>query len=237
MLGLYRLLITTKPREKEYKYILVYISQISRYLYGIVLANYTTALKPIHGAKLLINSMLVSNHRSIASRAHWLIGSLSFFSPRPAPLLVFIFVLVLRLGGGQIYCTHNLPSWSLPWQRLKQEQSTSSGFVIDGRRLITNAHSVEYSTLIQVCLYFVGALRSCARSIIIILWYGMINVFAFWQMLQRFAVTDSKRDCGDVFPCTRYCTAVGTILCCVFGCVTLWLGYFCKPEKIVKKQR
>ncbi|CAM9441847.1 unnamed protein product [Laminaria digitata] len=50
----------------------------------------------------------------------------------------------------RIYCTHNLPSWSLPWQRLKQEQSTSTGFVIDGRRIITNAHSVEYSTMVQV---------------------------------------------------------------------------------------
>ncbi|CAM9335614.1 unnamed protein product, partial [Hapterophycus canaliculatus] len=43
-----------------------------------------------------------------------------------------------------------MPNWSLPWQRLKQEQSTSTGFVIDGRRIITNAHSVEYSTMIQV---------------------------------------------------------------------------------------
>lgn len=50
----------------------------------------------------------------------------------------------------QIYCTHNMPNWSLPWQRLKQEQSTSTGFVIDGRRIITNAHAVEYSTMIQV---------------------------------------------------------------------------------------
>lgn len=38
----------------------------------------------------------------------------------------------------------------MPWQRLKQESSTSTGFVIDGRRIITNAHSVEYSTMIQV---------------------------------------------------------------------------------------
>lgn len=50
----------------------------------------------------------------------------------------------------QIYCTHNLPSWNMPWQRLKQEQSTSTGFVIEGKRIITNAHSVEYSTMVQV---------------------------------------------------------------------------------------
>lgn len=50
----------------------------------------------------------------------------------------------------RIYCTHNLPSYGMPWQRLRQEASTSSGFVIEGRRIITNAHSVEYSSLIQV---------------------------------------------------------------------------------------
>ncbi|CAM9890171.1 unnamed protein product, partial [Choristocarpus tenellus] len=50
----------------------------------------------------------------------------------------------------RVYCTHNLPSWSMPWQRLRQEQSTSTGFIIDGRRIITNAHSVEYSSMIQV---------------------------------------------------------------------------------------
>jgi V8-like Glu-specific endopeptidase len=58
----------------------------------------------------------------------------------------------------RIYCTHNLPSYSLPWQRLRQDQSTSTGFVIEGRRIITNAHSVEYSTMIQVSeLYSVSS--------------------------------------------------------------------------------
>ncbi|CAM9211853.1 unnamed protein product [Phaeothamnion confervicola] len=50
----------------------------------------------------------------------------------------------------RIYCTHNLPSFSMPWQRLRQEQSTSTGFVIEGQRILTNAHSVEYCTIIQV---------------------------------------------------------------------------------------
>ncbi|CAM9524529.1 unnamed protein product, partial [Sphacelaria rigidula] len=50
----------------------------------------------------------------------------------------------------QIYCTHNLPSWNMPWQRLKQEQSTSTGFAIEGKRIVTNAHSVEYATMVQV---------------------------------------------------------------------------------------
>lgn len=44
----------------------------------------------------------------------------------------------------RVYCTHVQPSFSAPWQRLQQMSSTSSGFVIRNRRIITNAHSVEY---------------------------------------------------------------------------------------------
>jgi V8-like Glu-specific endopeptidase len=61
----------------------------------------------------------------------------------------------------RIYCTHNLPSYSLPWQRLRQDQSTSTGFVIEGRRIITNAHSVEYSTMIQVSYVSLYAISPC----------------------------------------------------------------------------
>lgn len=43
----------------------------------------------------------------------------------------------------RVYCTHVQPSFAAPWQRLQQMASTSSGFVIEGRRIITNAHSVE----------------------------------------------------------------------------------------------
>lgn len=38
----------------------------------------------------------------------------------------------------------------MPWQRQKQEFSTSTGFVIDGNRILTNAHAVEYGSLVQV---------------------------------------------------------------------------------------
>lgn len=53
-------------------------------------------------------------------------------------------------GVVRVYCTHSQPNYGMPWQRRKQEFSTSSGFVIEGRRIITNAHAVEYGTLIQV---------------------------------------------------------------------------------------
>lgn len=53
-------------------------------------------------------------------------------------------------GVVRIYCTHSQPNYNMPWQRKKQDFSTSSGFVISKRRIITNAHAVEYGSLIQV---------------------------------------------------------------------------------------
>lgn len=53
----------------------------------------------------------------------------------------------------KVYATHCEPNFSLPWQRRRQVQSTSSGFIIStpkGRRILTNAHSVEYYTVVQV---------------------------------------------------------------------------------------
>ena len=49
----------------------------------------------------------------------------------------------------QVFCTHTEPNFSLPWQRKRQYQSNSSGFVIGGRRLLTNAHSVEHHTQVR----------------------------------------------------------------------------------------
>lgn len=53
-------------------------------------------------------------------------------------------------GVVRIYCTHSQPNFGMPWQRMKQEFSSSTGFVIDGNRILTNAHAVEYGSLIQV---------------------------------------------------------------------------------------
>jgi len=53
-------------------------------------------------------------------------------------------------GVVRVYCTHSPPNFAMPWQRLKQEFSTSTGFVIGERRLLTNAHAVEFGSLIQV---------------------------------------------------------------------------------------
>jgi S1-C subfamily serine protease len=50
----------------------------------------------------------------------------------------------------KVYATHAEPNFSLPWQRRRQASSTSSGFIIAGGRLLTNAHCVEHATSVKV---------------------------------------------------------------------------------------
>uniref|UniRef100_A0A7N0V3P7 Protease Do-like PDZ domain-containing protein n=1 Tax=Kalanchoe fedtschenkoi TaxID=63787 RepID=A0A7N0V3P7_KALFE len=50
----------------------------------------------------------------------------------------------------KVFCVHTEPNFSLPWQRKKQFSSSSSGFVISGRRVLTNAHSVEHYTQVKL---------------------------------------------------------------------------------------
>lgn len=50
----------------------------------------------------------------------------------------------------KVFCVHTEPNFSLPWQRKRQYSSNSSGFVISGRRVLTNAHSVEHHTQVKL---------------------------------------------------------------------------------------
>ncbi|KAK4402375.1 Protease Do-like 9 [Sesamum angolense] len=50
----------------------------------------------------------------------------------------------------KVFCVHTDPNFSLPWQRKRQYSSSSSGFVIQGRRVLTSAHSVEHYTQIKL---------------------------------------------------------------------------------------
>lgn len=50
----------------------------------------------------------------------------------------------------KVFCVHTEPNFSLPWQRKRQYSSGSSGFVIAGKRVLTNAHSVEYQTQVKL---------------------------------------------------------------------------------------
>ena len=50
----------------------------------------------------------------------------------------------------KLFVTHCEPNYSLPWTMRHQSSSTSSGFIIDGKRILTNAHCVEDYTVVKV---------------------------------------------------------------------------------------
>ena len=50
----------------------------------------------------------------------------------------------------QVFAIHCEPNYSLPWQRKRQFSSSSSGFIIEGRRILTNAHCVADHTQVKV---------------------------------------------------------------------------------------
>lgn len=50
----------------------------------------------------------------------------------------------------KVFTTHSYPHFSLPWQKRRQIKSSGSGFIIDGKRVLTNAHCVEYGSQVQV---------------------------------------------------------------------------------------
>ena len=41
----------------------------------------------------------------------------------------------------KLFVTHTEPNYSLPWQMRRQSSSTSTGFVISGHRILTNAYA------------------------------------------------------------------------------------------------
>lgn len=50
----------------------------------------------------------------------------------------------------KVFCVHTEPNISLPWQRKRQYSSSSSVFIISGRRVLTNAYSVEHYTQVKL---------------------------------------------------------------------------------------
>lgn len=50
----------------------------------------------------------------------------------------------------KVFCVHTEPNFSVPWQMKRPYNSKSSGFIIKGRRLLTNAHSVHFHSQIRV---------------------------------------------------------------------------------------
>lgn len=50
----------------------------------------------------------------------------------------------------KVFAVRTEPNLSMPWQMKRQYSSTASGFVISGRRIVTNAHAVSFQTSIRV---------------------------------------------------------------------------------------
>jgi len=53
-------------------------------------------------------------------------------------------------AGANVFYTHKEPNFLLMWQRKRQYSSSSSGIAIGGRRVLTNAHSVEHHTQVKL---------------------------------------------------------------------------------------
>ncbi len=50
----------------------------------------------------------------------------------------------------KLFVTTVSPNYSMPWQMEKEERSSSTGFVISKRRILTNAHCVAYQTSVKI---------------------------------------------------------------------------------------
>eukprot|EP00471_Norrisiella_sphaerica_P004880 CAMPEP_0184480848 /NCGR_PEP_ID=MMETSP0113_2-20130426/2346_1 /TAXON_ID=91329 /ORGANISM="Norrisiella sphaerica, Strain BC52" /LENGTH=657 /DNA_ID=CAMNT_0026859587 /DNA_START=158 /DNA_END=2131 /DNA_ORIENTATION=- len=50
----------------------------------------------------------------------------------------------------KVFCTDVRPNFALPWQMEQQESSFSSGFVISGNRILTNAHGIAWHNVVRV---------------------------------------------------------------------------------------
>lgn len=56
----------------------------------------------------------------------------------------------IMLSVVKIYCNSIRPNFSMPWQRQRAQESTSSGFIIDGKRILCNAHGVANHNVVRV---------------------------------------------------------------------------------------
>lgn len=57
-----------------------------------------------------------------------------------------------RLCGSvvKVYSDYTDPNYALPWQMQRQGSSSGSGFIIDGRLIVTNAHCVAWQNRLLV---------------------------------------------------------------------------------------
>ena len=50
----------------------------------------------------------------------------------------------------KVYAAHQMYNYASPWQNGQDYNSTATGFIIDGNRIITNAHAVLNEKFLQV---------------------------------------------------------------------------------------
>lgn len=62
-------------------------------------------------------------------------ATLAYEEPRRGGVPASVLNCVVKL-----YVTHSEPNYSSPWVIERSEQSTSTGFIIQGRRIVTCAH-------------------------------------------------------------------------------------------------
>ena len=73
-----------------------------------------------------------------------LVVSLLFFSP------VFTWADPVRTAVVKIHSSRRPPDFLRPWTKGPLRQATGSGVIIDGKRILTNAHVVQYSSRLLV---------------------------------------------------------------------------------------
>lgn len=97
--------------------------------------------KGIHAMTLVLSSVLV------ACREHFTKDP--FRALRSCFARLTTFILRLHVACHQsiesiikVYTVAASPNWFMPWQTKQQRESTGSGFIVEGNRIITNAHCV-----------------------------------------------------------------------------------------------
>eukprot|EP00537_Pseudo-nitzschia_pungens_P018533 CAMPEP_0172411840 /NCGR_PEP_ID=MMETSP1061-20121228/77598_1 /TAXON_ID=37318 /ORGANISM="Pseudo-nitzschia pungens, Strain cf. pungens" /LENGTH=791 /DNA_ID=CAMNT_0013148055 /DNA_START=209 /DNA_END=2584 /DNA_ORIENTATION=+ len=96
----------------------------------------------------------------------------------------------------KIYATHSFePDTTMPWQKQQSYTSTSSGFVISERRILTNAHSVEYAG--QVLVRRRGSSQKYRATIEIVANECDMAVLTIQDTIQDESFWTTRTDFGD----------------------------------------
>lgn len=126
------------------------------------------------------------------------------------PMLAHVLNCIVK-----IYCTHGPPNYSMPWAMQRQKQSTSSGFIMSNRRIITCAHCVEHHTVVMVKRRGSDA-KYPARVVAIgnecdTAWLG-VDDEAFWSDAEHIAAATNRPSYltpGQLPNLQDVCTVVG----------------------------